>query len=206
MFVTLEGIEGCGKSTQSRILYSNLTKEGYQVLLTREPGGTKISEKIRNVLLDNTNHNMFKETELLLYEAGRAQHTCELIIPALKQGKVVICDRYTDSTLVYQGWGRDIEIGFVRTLNAFASYNLKPDLTFLLDISVEESLKRIEHKKKDRLENEARSFHVRLRDAFLKEAKNDKKRFIIVNGNNKVEDVSFQILKSIRQYIKDGKR
>ncbi|HOQ80857.1 MAG TPA: dTMP kinase, partial [Candidatus Cloacimonadota bacterium] len=158
-FITFEGIEGCGKSTQAKLLFDYLVENGYNVTLTREPGGTDISEKIRELLLDCQNSKMNKETEILLYMASRSQHTGELIIPALESGSIVLCDRYFDSTLAYQGYARGIEISTIKTINSYASFGLIPDLTFFLDITIDESFRRIKDKKPDRLEYEPRSFH-----------------------------------------------
>lgn len=204
MFITFEGIEGCGKSTQAKLLADYLEDKGIDVVLTREPGGTDISEKIRDILLDVENVAMLKETELLLYLASRAQHTGEVILPNLKNGKIVISDRYTDSTLVYQGLVRDINPDFVRQINNFAAFSLKPDITFLIDLNVDHAFERIKQKKRDRIENESPEFHKKIRKAFLKEANEDKKRFVILNGAGTMDEISKKITSFINDYLKDG--
>ncbi len=152
MFITFEGIEGSGKTTQAKMLGSHLLENNYQYLLTREPGGPPISEKIRQILLDPDNSSMVNETELLLYLAARAQHTAEWLKPALDRKKIVICDRYTDSTLAYQGGGRELDLTSLIELTNFASFGIKPSMTFLIDIPVVEAMKRIAAKSLDRLE------------------------------------------------------
>jgi dTMP kinase len=152
IFITFEGIEGCGKSTQSKLLAEYLQKRGIDTLSTREPGGPKISEEIREILLSNANDEMIDRTEVLLYMASRSQHTGEWIIPALDSGKIVISDRYYDSTIAYQGAARKIERKVIDMLTHFATFGLKPDITFLVDLPAEVGLSRIEAKNADRLE------------------------------------------------------
>jgi dTMP kinase len=143
MFITMEGGEGSGKSTAIKEIVDSLTKEGYSVVLTREPGGTPISEEIRNVILDKKNTEMDPWTEALLYAASRRQHIVEKILPALKEGKIVICDRFIDSSLAYQGGARGLGVDKVYAMNQYATDGLLPDLTLLFDIEPEEGLKRI---------------------------------------------------------------
>jgi len=204
MFITIEGIEGRGKTTQAGLLANYLEQQGYETILTREPGGTKISEIIRNIVLDERNGEMFPETELLLYLASRAQHTAELIKPALNEGYVVICDRYTDSTLAYQGGGRRLDMKTLFELTKFASYGLKPDVVFQLDITVSLAMERIAAKKHDRLEKESVDFYERTRKMFLEVANEDKERYIVINGNNDLDSVHPAIRESVVQKIKDG--
>ena len=143
MFITFEGPDGSGKSTIIKKLYEKLVKEGYDILLTREPGGTPISEKIRDIILDNNNTNLDYRTEALLYAASRRQHLVEKIWPALKRGEIVLCDRYLDSSLAYQGYARGIGIEEVYSINLFATDNQLPDVTFFFDLNAEEGLNRI---------------------------------------------------------------
>jgi dTMP kinase len=182
LFITFEGIEGCGKSTQARLLMEYLHSVGHKVLLSREPGGPRISEQIRNILLDIENTEMAPETELLLYLAARNQHTHQLILPALKRGEIVICDRYFDSTYAYQGIGRNLDMKMVRQMNEFATYKLKPDITFILDITVELSRARLFAKKFDRIENESNEFHESVRQAFI-DSISENDRYVYMNGD-----------------------
>jgi dTMP kinase len=204
LFITFEGIEGCGKSTQAKLTADFLKSLNYEVFATREPGGPPISEKIRSILLDNENSSMLPETELLLYMASRAQHTGEWIIPALKSKKIVICDRYYDSTLAYQGAGREISSEIICELIKFSTFGLIPDKTFLIDISVDTGLKRMSDRTKDRLESEAFSFHAKVRKAFIDVAKSDYKRYTVINGENSIENVHNQIKEHIIDILKDG--
>ena len=204
MFITLEGIEGSGKTTQSKLLAAYLKTLGHKVLLTREPGGPLISEQIRKILLDENNSSMLRETELLLYLASRSQHTGEWIIPALKEDYIVVCDRYTDSTLAYQGGGRQFDQDILFQLTRFASFDLIPDITLLIDIPVEVAMQRIAEKKPDRLEKEDHIFHQRVRDKFLYVAKNEIQRYKIINGVNTITAIQTEIRKIVFSQIKDG--
>lgn len=202
IFITFEGIEGCGKSTQAKLLAEYLQKRGIEVLSTREPGGPKISEEIREILLSNANDEMIPRTEVLLYMASRSQHTGEWIIPALKSGKIVISDRYFDSTIAYQGAARKIERKIIDTLTTFATFGLKPDITFLVDLPVEVGLSRIEQNNADRLERESLDFHRKVRAGFLKIAEQEKDRYIILNGADTVNEIHREIIKKIDEKIR----
>jgi len=204
-FITFEGIEGCGKSTQSKLLSDYLNSAGYDVLMTREPGGPPISEKIRDILLANEHHKMLPETELLLYMASRAQHTGEWIMPALNEGKIVICDRYSDSSIAYQGGGRDLDLDMIREMIRFATFGLVPDLTFLIDIPAEVGIERIKQKAPDRIESEAIAFHRKVRNVFLNVAKQETYRYIIINGNDDITSIQSQIREITVRRLKDGK-
>lgn len=204
MFITLEGIEGSGKTTQTELLYQTLTAKGYKTLKTREPGGPPITEKIRAILLDPANGSMVNETELLLYLACRAQHTAEWIIPALKRKEIVICDRYTDSTLAYQGGGRQLDEHKLLELTNLASYELKPDMTFLIDIPVTKAMNRITDKSLDRLEQEGPEFHERVREKFLSVAKTEPNRYTIINGLLPVRKIHEQIVSIVLKNMKEG--
>jgi dTMP kinase len=203
IFVTFEGIEGCGKTTQANLLKDNLTAVGIDVVLTREPGGSPISEKIREILLDTNNFVMTPETELLLFSAARHQHTYELINWNLQNGTNVICDRYMDSTLAYQGMARNLDIDFVKRLNEFATSGLKPDITFILDIETEMSFYRMLQREKDRVELESLNFHRAVRKAFLKIAKSDK-RYILLDGTRTIVDLQKEIYDIVKQKIKES--
>ena len=194
LFITFEGIEGCGKSTQAKLLRGYLEKKGYSVFLTREPGGPKISEAIRGLLLSTDNKEMLPETEVLLYMASRSQHTGEWIIPALEKGKMVISDRYYDSTLAYQGAARRIDIKLIDTITKFATFELKPDITFLVDLPAEIGLSRISKQDADRLEMESIKFHKRVRVGFIEIAKREKMRYIVVDGTKSVEEIHNEII------------
>ena len=206
LFITFEGIEGCGKSTQAKLLREYLEKKGYSVFLTREPGGPKISEKIRDILLSTKNKEMLPETEVLLYMASRSQHTGEWIIPALEKGKMVISDRYYDSTLAYQGAARKIDIKLIDTITKFATFELKPDITFLVDLPAEIGLSRISKQDADRLEMESIEFHKKVRVGFIEIAKREKKRYIIVDGTKSVEKIHSKIIKIMEDILRKVSR
>jgi len=198
IFITFEGIEGCGKSTQSRLLKEFLEKENVPVMHTREPGGPKISESIRQILLSNENAEMVPETELLLYMASRSQHTAEWIIPALDEGKLVISDRYYDSTIAYQGAARELDRNIIDVITKFATYGLVPDLTILIDLPAEKGLSRIHQDDADRLESESMDFHRRVRDGFLNLAHSEKERYLIVDGTGSIDEIHSQIISAVR--------
>lgn len=202
VFITFEGVEGSGKSSQIRLLEQYLHEQGIDCFVTREPGGPPISEAIRKLLLDVNNAEMVAETELLLYLASRAQHTAQWIIPALEQGKIVICDRYTDSSLAYQGGGRKLSANVINTLTSFATRNLKPDITFLLDVDVEIGQKRIRNRKLDRLEEESLNFHKQVRQEYLKLAKRHQDRYIIIDGSLGVKEIHELIVLHMTSYLR----
>ena len=178
-FITFEGSECCGKSTQSKLLYEYLKAKGYKVIFLREPGGTKVSEKIRQILLDTENKSLTSETELLLYLASRAQTVREVIKPALLDGQIVVCDRFLDSTIVYQGYGLGMDIKLIKRLGNFVTAGVKPDLTILLDLPLEEALKGIS-REKDRIENRSLEYHRKVKNGYLKLAKQEPKRIKII--------------------------
>jgi len=195
-FITFEGPEGSGKSTQAKLLFLYLIKKGYPVILLHEPGGTSIGEKIRRILLDSKNKSMFSLTEMLLYMASRAQVIKEKIIPYLKKGKIVICDRFLDSTLAYQGYGGRIDIGFIRRLGKAVCQEIKPDLTFFLDIQIREGLRRA-GRKKDRMEEKSISYHRRVRRGYLELAEREPERIKAI----KVQEDKNSIQKKIREIV-----
>ena len=195
LFITFEGIDLCGKTTQAKLLVAHLKDKGFDVLLTREPGGPGISEKIRQILLNPENHAMTSMAELLLYEASRAQHTEELIRPALSDGKLVICDRFGDASFAYQGHGRRLGGELVRRLNDMATGGLSPDLTIVLDLPPEEAARRAEGKdwQADRLEGEKIDFHRRVREGYLRLAEEEPERVRVIDGRGPVEQIQGRI-------------
>jgi len=178
-FITFEGSEGCGKSTQSKLLYDYLKSKGYAVIYLREPGGVKISEKIRNILLDPKNTSMSEECETLLYMAARAQVVDEIVRPALSKGKVVICDRFMDSTIVYQGFGLGIDIDKIKTIGKFATRGVMPDFTVFLDLAVKKGLE-YRRNKKDRIEMRSLGYHMKVRKGYLTLAAKEPNRIKVV--------------------------
>jgi dTMP kinase len=194
-FISFEGIEGSGKSTQTKLLADYLKTSGHSVLRTAEPGGTEIGNKIRAVLLEIENH-MDSLTELLLYMSSRAQHIREVIYPALTSNSIVITDRFSDSTLAYQGYARGIDLSIIKTLDEIVISDLKPFVTFLLDMDVEEGLKRNRKaNKKDRFELETIEFHTRVRNGFLQIAKEEPNRIKVIPAADSAEVVSRKIIK-----------
>jgi len=191
ILITFEGIDYSGKTTQAKKLFNYLKKKGHKAMLLREPGGEKVSENIRQVLLSSGNTGMDPLTELLLYEAARAQLVSRVILPALRQGKLVICDRFYDSSLAYQGYGRGLDIKMIEYLNKISVSGFQPDLTILIDIPIDvfSSRMRQNNKKKDRIEKEKIDFYKRVRDGYLKIARKEKKRFKVIDGGGKIEEI-----------------
>lgn len=195
--ITFEGIDFSGKSVQANLLLGALKDRKLPVLFLREPGGTEISEKIRSVLLDNANHKMSAMTEVLLYSAARAQMVRENILPNLEKGTVVICDRYFDSTTAYQGFGRRIDLDFIKKLNNFATEELVPDLTFLIDLDPKIALQRTKTDL-DRLEKEDSEFHQRVRKGYLEIARSNPDRFVVIDGTQSIEAIQDEIFMKIK--------
>jgi len=194
--ITLEGIEGAGKSCHMQFITEKLQQAGKDVLLTREPGGTDLGEGIRELLLKKNEEAMFGETELLLMFAARAQHVQQVILPAMTEGKIVICDRFTDSSYAYQGGGRGISIEIIHQLESWVLSGFKPDLTLLLDLSVETGLSRARARgEADRFEIETVNFFQNARDTFLKIAQDEPDRVKIINAEQNLETVQSSILK-----------
>ncbi len=187
MFITFEGVEGCGKTTQARLLERALTRRGFRTRMTREPGGAAISEQIRALVLDHKNDGMEPMAEALLYVASRAQFVAEIVRPALRDSTIVICDRYADSTLAYQGYGRGLDIATLATLNAIATGGLMPDITFLLDLPVAAGLDRRRRGAGEwnRLDNAGDAFHERVRNGYhaLTMAEPERWRVIDASGS-----------------------
>ena len=189
-FISFEGIEGSGKSTQAKLLAEHLSAAGRTVLETAEPGGTRIGNKIRKILLEPQNH-MDPLAELLLYYAARAQHVREVIYPALLKNSVVITDRFTDSTVAYQGYARGIDLSVINTLDEIVVPDMRPALTIILDLEVEEGLRRNrEARKEDRFEQETIDFHNRVRQAFHQIARDDPRRVRIVDASRSIDEVA----------------
>ncbi|HXV83057.1 MAG TPA: dTMP kinase [Candidatus Binatia bacterium] len=200
-FITFEGGDGSGKTTQLRALESHLAARGKSCRSTREPGGTSLGELVRQVLLEIGEQPITSPTELFLYLADRAQHMHEVIIPALQRGQIVLCDRHTDSTLAYQGYGRGIDLGLLRSLNDIASQGTKPDLTLLFDCPVEIGLSRTARRKfqaaagpsEDRFEQEKVEFHERVRAGFLELARAEPQRFRVIDATRSVAEVTQKV-------------
>ena len=197
MFITIEGPEGSGKTTAVDTAVKELEKMGYQIVRTREPGGTPIAEQIRNVILDKNNTAMDQRTEALLYAASRRQHLVEKVWPALKEGKIVICDRYLDSSLAYQGGARGLGIDNILNVNMFATEGTFPDLTLLFDLSPEVGLARIaanSDREVNRLDLEKMEFHTKVRNTFLELAKRYPERFVVIDASQSREEVAKKTL------------
>ena len=195
LFITFEGTDGAGKTTQIQRLTADLRQTGYDVCLTREPGGTPISEQIRDMLLNPDHSEMAATTELLLYAASRAQHVSEVIKPALEAGKVVISSRFADAMVVYQGYGRGLDLERINHLNRIATDGVTPDVTFVLDLPVEIGLQRVQNSRDglDRLEREKIEFHRRLREGYQILAKQEPQRLKIIDSQVNSEQVYAQI-------------
>lgn len=204
VFISLEGPDGSGKTTQVKLLAQHLRNCGYEVVETREPGGTPISDKIREIILDNANAAMTARTEALLYAAQRAQHVEEKILPALKSGMIVLTDRYADSTYVYQGLARKLSIADVKTITAFATGGLTPDLTLLLDVSPECGAKRMAGRGgKDRLEMVDADFSRRVREGYLQLAANEPRRFRLVNAERETLELHHELAETVADFLKE---
>ena len=195
--ITFEGIDGSGKSTQIARLRRSLESRGYQVLVVREPGGTPISEQIRELLLHPDSADLHPRTEALLFSAARSQLVHEVIRPALAAGSIVICDRYADSSIAYQGYGRELPLEEIITTQKFATSNLHPDLKVLLDLPVEISSERKSEEPADRMESAGRAFMARVREGYLKLARSQPKQWLIVTGQTSEE----QIAQEIENYV-----
>ena len=203
IFITFEGIDGCGKSTQCEMLKNHLEANGKDFLFVREPGGTVIGERIREILLDKKNSQMTARTELLLFEAARAQITDEVIKPALEEGKIVLCDRFFDSSSAYQGMARGMGMDFVGSLNMAATGGLKPDITFFFDITAEEALARRGKRGEasDRIELAGLKFQEDVRKGYLELAKSSDGRIVTIDATNGIDEIFAQILKMLEGKI-----
>ncbi len=206
LFITFEGVEGCGKTTQAGLLKRYLENRGVDVLTVREPGGTAAGERIRSILLNSEGEGLDPWAELFLYEASRAELVKEVLRPALESGKTVICDRFTDSTLAYQGYGRGLDLDGVMLINSYAAQGLVPDLTFILDCPVETGLKRaleriaaVEGLKEDRFEREDISFHRRVAKGFVEIARMEPGRIRVVNADRPLDVIHDEICDIIKE-------
>lgn len=190
LFITFEGGEGCGKSVQAKALYERLCQEGIPAILTFEPGGTPLGDEICRILKWNEDLDITPLAELLLFNASRSQLTDKVIKPNLEKGKVVICDRFTDSTIVYQGYGRGLDMEVIGTINDAATQRLHPDLIILLDLPVEVGFTRKSNSLQDRFENEDATFHKRIRRGYLKLAAEEPKRFFVIDASQSKEAIA----------------
>lgn len=208
MFITFEGIEGCGKTTQVKRFTKYLNENGIPTINTLEPGGTDIGQDIRRILLDTNNTNLFPLTELILYAADRSQHVNEIIKPGLDQGKWVICDRYLDATIAYQGFGRGLDMEIIDILNNKATGGLLPDITVLMDCEEDVGIKRALERNKDssqedqgRFEKEKMEFHHRVRQGYLTLADKNQDRFIVIDAAKPVDEVEKDIIRALKPHI-----
>jgi len=196
LFITMEGIDGCGKSLMADLLAAWLQEEGYSLLLTREPGGSKLGQRLRQVLLDEDLGLIGREAEALLFAADRAQHVADVIRPALDAGKIVICDRYADSTLAYQGGGRGMDKDFLQRLNDFATSSLQPDMTLLLRISLEQSMGR-RSQSPDRMEKEDKLFYAAVASAYQELAEAYPYRIKVIDASRAPEEVFAEVKENV---------
>ncbi|MBM3707359.1 MAG: dTMP kinase [Actinobacteria bacterium] len=204
IFITFEGIDGSGKSTQINLLNDYLLKKGYNVLLTREPGGTSLGDTIRDMLLNPANKGMSARAETMLFLASRAELVEKVIAPALKSGKVVICDRFFDSTIVYQGIARSLGVEKMLEMSLWATSGIKPHLTFLLSVNIDacESRMVLDIKVPDRIENEKRDFKQKIQEGYLKIARQNKNRFIVIDGDMAINSIFITVKKHVDRLIK----
>jgi dTMP kinase len=206
-FITFEGIDGSGKTTQMRLLAERLRREGRDVFEAVEPGGTAVGAQIRRVLLDSANQDLRPTAELLLYFASRAQNVEQCILPALSQGKIVLCDRFTDSTLAYQGYARGLGEDIVLTLDRIACHGLSPDLTLLVDVDLDTGLARAQVRNagtgatETRMDDQAIEFHRKVRAAYLDLAKKHATRFRVIDGRGTPESVAARVWESVAAYV-----
>jgi len=205
LFITFEGGEGSGKSAQAKILYRKLSQLAIPALLTHEPGGTSLGKRLSRYLKWTDSLDISPLTELLLFNASRAQLVTKVIQPNLESGIVVICDRYVDSTTAYQGYGRGLDLEMVRAINDTATQGLKPDLTVLLDMPVEAGLGRKRARRQDRFEQEELVFHQRVRDGYLKMAANDAKRWLVIDGTQSRAKIAQIIWQRVSQLLSHSK-
>lgn len=192
LFITFEGPDGCGKTTQMKLLAEYLEKKGEEVVLTREPGGKGLGEKVREILL-NYDGEVSDRCESFLFLADRAQNVDIIVNPAVKAGKIVLCDRHIDSTVAYQGYGRGLDIERINMLNNLATNGKKPDLTFVFDVDVETSMKRV-GKEKDRMESAGIDFHNRVRQGYLELAKQEPNRIKVIDATKSIEEIHDEII------------
>lgn len=207
-FITLEGIEGSGKTTQAARLAEALRAEGYPVLLTREPGGTPAAEQLRGLLLNNLTEPLAAETEAFIILAARRQHVDQVVVPAIKQGAIVLCDRFTDSTLAYQGYARGLDLKTLRAMNKLATGGLTPGLTLLFDLPVAAGLRRRRRDKagQNRLDREARRFHERVRSGFLQLARRERRRIKLIDAARTPDTIAQDVHRLVVEWIASKSR
>lgn len=210
LFVTFEGVEGSGKSTQVEALVRHLEERGESVKPTREPGGTAVGEEVRRILLDLGHAGMRPLTELFLYLASRAEHTASVVRPLLERGEIVISDRYADASAAYQGGGRALGASFVAPLNEVATGGVKPSVTFLLDLDPEEGLSRLASARggtaRDRIEREALEFHRRVRAAYLASARREPERFVVVDARRPPSEITAVVVSKVDELLSERSR
>ena len=196
LFITFEGADGCGKTTQLNLLKEYLENNGYEVVLTREPGGKGLGEKVREILL-NYDGEVSNRCESFLFLADRAQNIDIIVNPAIEQGKIVLCDRHTDSSVAYQGYGRGLDINQINTLNNLATNNKKPDLTLVFDVDIETSMQRVGNEK-DRMESAGKEFFNRVRNGYLELAKQEPDRIKVIDSTKSIQEVQKEVLEIIK--------
>lgn len=203
LFITFEGLDGSGKTTQIKLLYDYLKKKGLDVVTAVEPGGTKIGRKIRKILLDKDNHEMTYKTETLLFLASRAELVSKVISPALNKGRIVICDRFFDSTVVYQGIARGLGVDEILNMSLWATGGLVPDITFLLSVKPDKGKKRMDRasKKRDRLELEKDNFRREVYEGYLSIAGKHRDRFVVIDGEKNIEDIFEEVKRKVENYL-----
>lgn len=204
VFITFEGVEGCGKSTHSKSLYEYLKKRGYDCIHTREPGGTSLGEKIRELLLHSSGIKISDLSELFLFEAARSQIVKEVIAPALKAKKLVICDRFSDATFSYQGYGGKVPLEVIRALDHVSTAGLKPHLTILLDVDTITGLRRAKHKGVDRMEKKDIAYHRRVRAGYLERARHHHKRIKVIGVADIIQDTQRLVRQEAERVIREG--
>jgi dTMP kinase len=205
IFITFEGPDGSGKTTQIRLLADYLESKGYPVVMTREPGGTRISEDIRKIILDPSNKEMDGMTEALLYAAARAQHVAQLIRPSVEEGKILLSDRFMDSSIAYQGYGRELG-DKIRIINEYAVGGMQPDLTFFLDLDAEEGMERAEKREKlDRMEQESLAYHRKVYEGYMELSKIYKERYVIIDASRSISEIAEEIAESFDRYVSKRK-
>lgn len=200
LFITFEGADGCGKTTQLNLLKDYLTAKGYAVILTREPGGKGLGEKIREILL-NYDGKVADRCESFLFLADRAQNIETIVKPAIESGKIVLCDRHTDSSVAYQGYGRGLDIEQIKMLNNLATGGKQPDLTLVFDVDIETSMQRVGNEK-DRMESSGKEFFNRVRNGYLEMAKQEPERLKIVDSTKAIDEVHKRVIEIILPYLK----
>lgn len=195
MFITVEGPDGSGKTTQLQLLVRSLTEKGYEVVVTREPGGTKVGNSIREVLLSPEHDEMTPRVEMMLYAASRAQNIDQVIRPALKRGAIVVCDRFVDASIAYQGYGLQYDLNQILSLNEWATAGIKPDLTFLFDLTPDQASRRMKDRGQlDRIESRDESFHQRVYDGFKKILEQHPDRMVRIDANATIEMIQDEVL------------